>query len=916
MHRTLLLLILVAPAYLQAQQLTVSGNIKDTGENVPLANAVVSLISPKDSILIKFTRTAADGSFIIRSVPSAPFILLVTYPGYADYVDNITPDGSTLALGGIPLIKKSELLEAVIVRRQLSAIRMKGDTLEYKADSFKVSQGATVDELLKQLPGIQVDRNGGITAQGQKVNKVLVDGEEFFSDDPAVVIKNLQAEAVQDVQVFDKKSDQAEFTGIDDGERSKTINLTLKPDKKKGYFAKGNVNAGTNEAFDNNLMLNSFKGNKKIAAFGIISNTGQIGLGWQDNDRFGGGFDLEYNEEYGYYSITDYDNEFNQQMNEEEGLPTAWSAGLHFSDKWNNDKKKINTNYRFLKKNLTSEASVLSQYILPDTQYFNNQVKRAFSSRTGHQLRGVYEIKFDSLSSMKISLNGKMSVTDNASRINSESLNADSALVNYNNRLLSSQVEKNNFTANILWRKRFKTKGRTLSVNFEQQAMEQQLEGTLNSQTGFYNSGGIEDRSETIDQRKDNTQNNIEMNTNIVYTEPLSKTLFLSVNYGYNFFQNEAFRKSFNKGSDDDYTKLDSLLSNDFRFRYSIHRAGADLKLNRKKLMMIIGSGLSHSGYRQTDLVKDSARKYSFINYSPKIFLKLTPKPQRTVSFNYSGRNNPPSLEQLQPVFENTDPLNIQLGNPSLRQEFVHSLSLNFNDYKIISERGIYSYLYSTITNNAISTSTVVDEGGKTTYQPINVKGNYMVGFYGGYSWKLKKPGIGFDLGTQLSVNRNSNRVNELANVNEYQSGSLSLNISKRKNDQYQVSIRPAIGFTRSESSLRPDVVISYLTSASEVSVWTKLPWKFEFWSAAYINLRGKTDAFDRNRNVVKWDANIVKKLLKNNNLEIKLAVFDLLDQNIGFNRTVNSNLIYENNFTTLRRYFMLGLQYNISKNP
>lgn len=917
MKKTILFFLTFSSVFAFSQQVSLNGKVVDSSENRNLENAVVSIIRPVDSILINFTRTKADGSFSINKLPVSTFILLITYPGYADYFEMIKDSSNpVINLHIIPLTKKSQLLEAVIVSRKISAIRMKGDTLEYRADSFAVRQGATVDELLKQLPGIQVDRNGVITAQGQKVNKVLVDGEEFFSDDPAVVIKNLQAEAVKEVQVFDKKSEQAEFTGIDDGERSKTINLTLKPEKKKGYFAKASANVGTKASYDNDIMLNSFKGTRKLAAFGILSNTGRQGLNWQENDKFGGGYDFEFNEEEGYFTVNDYDNEFNQGSNREDGLPVAWSAGLHFSDKWAADRNRVNINYRFLKKNLRTEDNTISQYILPDTQYFNTQTRKSFTSRTGHQVKGMYEIKFDSLSSMKISVSGNWTSNENASSLESLALNADSAMVNRNQRLITGVTDKTSFNANILYRKRFRRPGRTISLNFQQKILNESFDGFLDSETNYYNSSGDIYNQEQVDQKKRNTQNSYTTTSNIVYTEPLSKTVFASVNYGLNFMRNEALRNSFNKGAADSYDKLDSLFSNDFRFRYIIHSAGADIKYNKKKVLLVVGSGINFSRFKQTDLVRDSSRDYSYVNYFPKLMFKFSPRQYSGFTIRYNGRNNPPTLNQLQPIRENTDPLNIQLGNPALRQEFVHTMSVSFNDYQILSERGTYVHVYSNFMQNAISTSTIVDAGGKSTFQPINVKGNYTAGLYSGYNWKVKKPGIYIDLGAHINKNRMSNKLNNLDNVNDFSTYTIYSGVRKSKNEKYNFYVRPNIGYTFSRSSLRPDVTTKYFTSETEISAWTKLPWKLEFWSAAYVNIRQKTDVFDNNRNVIQWDANIVKKLLKNSNLEFKIAVFDILNQNLGFRRTVNSNIITENSFITLRRRWMLGIQYNISKNP
>src|SRR4030095_10120403 len=291
---TLFLLATFIIQFALAQSGKLSGLIGDTSEHKPLSNAVISLLRPKDSVLVAFTRTKEKGEFVLNNIAPGSYILMITYPKFADYLEEIKIADTDFNIGKINIIRKSELLKEVVISQKLGAIRMKGDTLAFMADSFKVKEGATVEDLLKKLPGIQVNKNGEITAQGEKVQKVLVDGEEFFSDDPAVVTQNLRADAVKEVQVFDKKSDQAAFTGIDDGEKSKTINLKLKDDKKKGYFGKVKLGGGLPDKFENNGMLNAFKGKRKFTAFGTMANTGSAGLNWEDNDKFGGSNNIQY----------------------------------------------------------------------------------------------------------------------------------------------------------------------------------------------------------------------------------------------------------------------------------------------------------------------------------------------------------------------------------------------------------------------------------------------------------------------------------------------------------------------------------------------------------------------------------------------------------------------------------------------
>ena len=270
------------------QDASIKGSVSDTANQKKLQYAVVTLLDKADSTLVTFARTDKNGNFTLSNLPPGKFSIMISYPSFADYVDDVQlQPGTATDLGSISLTNKSLLLKEIVIR-QNNAMRMKGDTLEFTADSFHVRANASAEDLLKAMPGIQVNKNGEIVAQGQKVEKVLVDGEEFFSDDPTVATRNIRADAVDKVQVFDKKSDQAAFTGIDDGEKTKTINLKLKEDKKKGYFGKITAGGGLKDKFNNEAMINSFKGKRKIAAYGTMANTGQTGLGWEDSRSYGG----------------------------------------------------------------------------------------------------------------------------------------------------------------------------------------------------------------------------------------------------------------------------------------------------------------------------------------------------------------------------------------------------------------------------------------------------------------------------------------------------------------------------------------------------------------------------------------------------------------------------------------------------
>ncbi|RZM22131.1 MAG: carboxypeptidase regulatory-like domain-containing protein, partial [Pedobacter sp.] len=337
----LLLVILALSTKVLAQNpYAIKGAVTDTAATYKMVNTAVTILNQKDSTLVKFTRVDAEGNFSIPNLRKGNFILLITYPGYADYAEEFALDSIKpfKQFDPINLILRSTLLEDVIIKGKATAIKIKGDTTEYNAGSYNITPNSKVEDLLKQLPGMQIDKDGKITAQGKAVNKVLVDGEEFFGDDPTLVTKNIRADMVDKVQLYDKKSDQATFTGIDDGERAKTINIKLKEDKKSGYFGKVEAGGGTDKFYQGQAMLNIFKNKERISAYGITGNTGVTGLGWEDAGKYGSAsMGMGDGGEMYFTSSGDDFGSWNGRY-DGQGIPSARTGGAHYENKWNKDK--------------------------------------------------------------------------------------------------------------------------------------------------------------------------------------------------------------------------------------------------------------------------------------------------------------------------------------------------------------------------------------------------------------------------------------------------------------------------------------------------------------------------------------------------------------------------------------------------
>lgn len=919
---SLVIILLASFKISYSQSASVKGIVSDTLNQKVLEHAVISILRKSDSVLVSFARSGRSGDFNIKNLPAGKHIIRITYPKYADFIDEVTlTDGQPTELGKIDLILRSQLLEEVVVRQKLGAIRIKGDTLEYKADSFKVREGASVEDLLKRLPGIQVNKNGEITAQGERVQKVLVDGEEFFSDDPAVVTQNLRADAVKNVQVFDKKSDQAAFTGIDDGEKMKTINLQLKEDRKKGHFGKVKLGGGTPNIFENEGMLNIFKGKRKIAAFGTMANTGKAGLNYQDNERFGSGSNMMYNEEEGYFYSMFESDEFNTWGGQYsgEGLPSAWTSGFHYSNKWNQDKRNLNMNYRYYKQNVDVDGTKRLHNILPNGEFISNETRKTFNQNIRHQLNGFYDIQLDSFSSLKVTVAGTRTVGRSFANYRGNTVNGKGQQINSSGRNLQSEGSKEQFNSSVLFRHKFRKKGRTLSVNVDQGYNSNETEGYLTFDNYTYDTLGNIRGKDTLDQRKVNSVDVFTLNSRASYTEPLSKTTFLELNYGYRVANSEAFRNTFNKsfsGNVPKYELRDSLFSNDYRFRVNTQQGGLNIRVNKKSFVYSLGGNVSYAKFRQRDLVTDSLYSYSFLNLFPRANFRYNLGPQRRISFNYSGNTRQPTLEQIQPIRENIDPLNIQIGNANLKQEFRHNLSLNFNDYKVLTSRNVYVSSNFSFADNAISSSSTVDSANRRTNQYVNVDGNYNLNVWFGYWFHIKKISLNVGINGGGGASRFNNFVNGLKNVNNNRNFHVQLDLWHNKENKYTFRFNPGFSWNYSRSSLRPDVVTKFWTSESDMEATFQLPGKFELSSSAVVNLRQKTSIFDRNLNTVRWNAYLAKKFWKNNSGEVRLSVFDILDQNIGFQRNASSNFISENTFSNLRRYWTISFTWNFSKTP
>jgi len=402
MRKLLFSILLISFVQIVFAQSTLKGKVADTLEKKPLQNAVVSILKRSDSTLVQFTRTTKSGEFQINNVDSGHYVLLITYPGFADYADYIeVKQQAETNVGSVPLTLKSKLLNAVIIRSS-GAIRVKGDTTEFVADSFHVKEGATVEDLLKKFPGFTVNSKGEITAQGKRVDKVLVDGEEFFGDDPTMVTQNLSSKTVDKVQIFDTKTDQQNLTGLSSGEsNTKTLNIKLKDEYKKGSFGRVEGASDFDKYHDGKILYNHFKNQQKLSLYGTKSNTTAGGLSWEDQNKFGlDNNDYEYDEIGGFfYSFSQGDDFSNWTLR---GLPNAYTAGGVYINKWNHDKQTLNGSYKYNYLGTTNQSTTFTKSILPTQVLLGQKYTNGHSLLQQSAPSFKYEWKIDSLNTLTL----------------------------------------------------------------------------------------------------------------------------------------------------------------------------------------------------------------------------------------------------------------------------------------------------------------------------------------------------------------------------------------------------------------------------------------------------------------------------------------------------------------------------------
>ena len=921
MRKIYLLLSLTLTAVVVSAQKngSVKGIAFDTLSKQVVGGATITVLEKKDSSLVSFTMTDNTGSFELKGIPNGDYRLLITHTTYhnSNKFFSITDQDKNVDLGRLVMNDKARVLQEVVVTNEAPPVTLINDTIQYNANSFKTPPNASVEQLLKKLPGVKVEKDGTIKAQGETVNKVLVDGKEFFGNDPKIATKNLPADAIDKVQVYDKQSEQAQLTGFDDGNYEKTINLKLKKDKKKGVFGKLNAGGGTNDRYQGKFNVNSFKGARQLSAIGMGNNTNAEGFSFMDILNFsgalaglqkGGGGNISINvtpEDAAALGIGGQTNS---------GINTAWGGGLNYNNIIGN-KLDFQSNYFYNRLNPNRESHVERQYFLPDSFYYYNQNSFVNNLSNNHRfnLNTLYQI--DSMSSLRIIPSFSYQETNNRSTTDYLTLSREKVKSNEAISKNNANNQGYNFKNELIYRKKFNRKGRTFSLSLQTSLNESEGDGSLYSIANFYSNNSIFKR-DTVNQLNETRASLKGYNARAVYTEPVGKRSLVELSAGKSNTKNVSEKLTYDYNRlNGKHDQLNQFLSNDFENLYGYTTAGIRWRTQQKKYNYSLGVSWQQAdleGKIITDL-KDSVITKQFNNLLPNARFQYNFSKFKSLAINYSASTNQPTVAQLQPVPDNSNPLNIQLGNPDLKQEYSHNIQGHLNLMSPYKNRNLFTFFRMQATQNKIVNYDSVDQFGVRRTKPVNVDGVYNINGNISYSLPVRfLKGI-FEISSYTAYNRGKQFINTIQNTIRTTTFGPEIRLDMTPVEKLNIGLNARWNYNKSKYSLQSDLNSQYLVQDYGASLDWEMPKRF-FFSTDFSYMINSQRATGFNTKTPLWNASISRQVLKFNRGELKLSAIDLLNQNIGISRNSSQNYVEDSRVKALQRFFLLSFTYSLSK--
>ena len=927
--------VLPSLAQTRTTTITLKGLVADSTTKQPLSFATVTLLNIKDSSAVSGGLTDIKGAFNIPNVRTGKYILKIAYMGYKSiiYPQVIKPGNKEIIVGPFLLASNATTLGEVVVIGQKAPVVVKTDTVEFTAVNFKTEKNDVVEEMIKKLPGVQVDKDGNIQAHGKDVTKVMVDGKPFFGNDPKLATQNLPAEMIDKIQVIDQKSDQAQFTKIDDGQSEKVINIITKLGYKRGNFGKASLGGGKSVGFDGDDrydlsgMFNSFKDDRQLSIIGMSNNTnvtrftadmgasmaggGNRGGGGGGGNR-GGGFGLGGN-----------------------GINLTNALGINFKDKIG--KVDFAASYFYNGRNNNNDQHAHRETLLADSSFLTNTTNLSSSNNTNHRFNMQLDYMVDSTFSIRFVPNISMGNSSSETNKIVESTGKIRPDLLINNSTSKTTNSGNNVNASgfLLLRKQFKKPRRTLSLNLSGSYSVNDGNGYNSSDTYYYstvNQASVLDSLIKIKQNNITKSNGSGFGARLAYTEPINTYSSLQLDYAYNSNYSNSDKRTLDfDEATNEYTLINKRYSNHYENTFTNQRIGLSIQTRKEKFDYTFGVGLEPSSISSKMLINDTMRypKMNVVNFSPLASMNYNFSKNSKLRLEYRGQANQPNISQLQPIEDNSNPLLITKGNPNLKPEFSNSVNLNYNAMNYINFANYFANMQVGNTMNRITNMNTYGKGGVQTTIPVNVNGGYntmlMLGMgrpfkqnkfvlntFGIFRYSkdisfASKGGVpsGGTSGDILSNLPPQNTTTTLLGM--YNLGftinlkTLSVTASSRvtyNNAAYTIQVMPNTEYTNYATSLDAKITLfGRLRVASDVS---------------YTTNNGLSTGY--NQNTILWNGSLTQDFFKDKRAQIKVQMYDILGQNKSIRRNTTENYIEDVQSKVLTRYFLVSFVYNFNK--
>lgn len=903
--------VLLSPQSTLAQTATLSGQITDSVDKAPLPGAYVRLATGQDSTIAE-TVLGEKGTFLFRRLREGSYLLTVQLMGYAMYRQDLKiSKGQNLDLGVIRMHTDTTELGLVEVLGKPIPVQIKGDTTEFNAGAYTTPPYADAEELVKKLPGVEVGQDGSVTAQGEQIRKVLVDGKEFFGDDPQIAMKNLPADIIEKIQIIDDQSEQAKFTGFDDGNRIKTMNIVTRPDRRVGKFGRMNAAMGNQDRYSLSGNYNYRNGGNRYTVIGMTNNVNQQNFSNQDLlGVMGGSGRGRRNSDF--------------YVGNRNGNTVTNALGVDFNTEWL-ENMDVRGSYFYNSANNQLEQLSNREYILgQNANQLNMRESQSESKNYNHRLNLRIEYEIDSMNS--ISFRPDLSFQNhNSGRLSfSETLLTTGEALNNSQTNYISENSGYRFGGQFTYRHRFSKPGRTISLNIDGSSNTNRAISNNNSLNLFFNEGE-QDRLDTIDQLGNSRSGGWGFTTRLSYTEPLGTHSRLRASYSLRNTESSSERETYDYlVATGQYELLNTDLSNEFLNDYLYHRAGMGYQYRKEQFSFEIGAEFQNAHIENRQIFPENyVAGRSFTSLLPAASVSYEFAERQRLRFSYRTDTDAPSISQLQNVIENSNPLNIRTGNPDLKQAFGHNFSLRYNSFNQQTEQHFFASFSADLTNNRIVNSTFIASSDTTIdghiflgkgaqfSRPENINGFYALRAHASYGRPIEALKLNANLNTGLSHTHDVGFLNrESTWSNSYginQGISLHSNINENINFGASTNINYNITRNNRQAQLDRNYFSQNISFYGTFIFWKGLRVSTNF---NYHYNKGYSD--DYNQRFLLWNASVGKTFLEKKNAEIRLSAYDLLNNNTNISRNVTERYIEDSRSNTLRQYFLLSFTYNL----